>query len=181
MTSAEITNAIIGAFTALATLAAVVVAVLGIRHEARARQRAEARADAAEAARASDAAEREARDREAGRRHQADRVVAWADWVVDMELLGENAVGHWRIQITNASDLPVFDVVVVALGKDGGWQQNATARTLPPTTTRSVNVDMVGGGTRQEASDPVVRTRFRDAAGTVWERREDGVLTPLRD
>ncbi|GEL48807.1 hypothetical protein CHO01_39230 [Cellulomonas hominis] len=43
MTTAETFDAIIGAFTAIATLAAVVVAVLGIRHEAHARRRAEAR------------------------------------------------------------------------------------------------------------------------------------------
>jgi hypothetical protein len=48
-----------------------------------------------------------------------DRVFARADWVVEIEVLGERLVGCSRIQITNASDRSVFGGVLVVLGKSG--------------------------------------------------------------
>jgi hypothetical protein len=175
MTNAELTNAIIGALTALATLAAVVVAVVGIRRESQARQRAEARADAAEAARASDASEREARDRDAEQRHQAERIVAWAEWETVQPMMAGGDIGHWKLLLKNSSDLPAFEVTVMALTPDETWRHTASDPVLPPHSTRSVKADP-GAGRQGHVTRPEVGLRFRDAAGRWWLRTPTGGL-----
>lgn len=175
MSSPELVNVIIGVLTAIGTLAAVVVAVLGIRHESRARERAEARAEAAESARASDAAEREERDRRDAERHQAERIVAWAEWETIQPMAAGGDFGHWRLLLTNSSDLPAFDVTAMAVTSDGSWQHTATDAVLPPRSTRSVKAEP-GSGRSGHVTRPEVGLRFRDASDRWWRRTPSGGL-----
>ena len=115
---------------AIATAAAVVVALVGIRHESRARRRAEARASEAERQRdlerSASEARRAAEDRaeaERARRAQALAVIAWVERrslaMEEQQVLARVWRGDrsgrdwtWSVRWVNHSPMPVFDVSV---------------------------------------------------------------------
>lgn len=166
--------------TAIGTLAAVVVAVLAVRHESAARQRAEERAERAEAQREAAAAARAAQDADAqhqARRAQALQVIAWVEHQEVSDPLwlnsGAGTTPIHTLFLVNHSTAPVFDVELGTF--DAARNQDATLASFQV---------VPAGGTKQlvqqGAGDTLMGlVTFRDLAGVRWRRFATGRLAEL--
>ncbi|GEL48806.1 hypothetical protein CHO01_39220 [Cellulomonas hominis] len=81
-------------------------------------------------------------------------------------------IGRWRLLFRNSSDLPAFDVTVMAMTHDNSWTFTGTDRVLPPSSTRVVgpSVGDPGAGRQGHVASPEVGIKFQDAAGRWWLR-----------
>lgn len=174
---------------AVATAAAVIVAVWGVRRESRARKLAEARADAAEQARVAERervdrgrADQDAARREQDRRAQALQVIAWLEAVAVSHVItdteGRRLPTMLRFHYVNHSSSPLFDVTLRVFAS--GFNEFVDVAQVP----------VVPGGVRETA--PVPRrvqqeqargygavVDFRDLHGVHWRRTQDGKLFEL--
>ena len=130
------------------------------------------------------------------KRAQADRVAAWCDrydysppepaegyWHGDESVVTAWSIPAWDYSLRNASDVPVYDVVVLfrigehSLGTDA-------LDVLPPDDEPTVRE--IPSQVRREAMSAapqhgeIIRciVAFRDASGRRWRRGFDGVLSP---
>lgn len=178
---------------ALATSAAVIVALLAARHEAHARKRAEVRAEVAEAQRDRERSEADAqriaenrRRAVARRREQGLRLIAWAERsdLTREELTAGGKLStaalnarpwKWSVRMVNHSDMPAFDVsahIADQLIELGFLVHRAV---LP--AGAEVVVDLPSA--LQGLERPVAFLYFRDLPGVLWRRWQDGRLEEL--
>lgn len=166
---------------ALGTLAAVCVAIVGVRRESAARVRAEKRADAAEQAREADRirteGERATRETAAAlerHRAQAVQVIAWVDqregssWTG----IGGNRVvdGIPVLRLINDSGSPIFDVKLSLFDQRMHTDTPLVEFALIPAHGERT-LDLRGA-----ASEFSGVVRFRDLQGTWWCRYQNGHL-----
>jgi hypothetical protein len=174
---------------AIATAGAVVVAMWGVRREARARKVAEERAAAAEEARSAEraSAERYRASREAAqadgvRRSQALQVIAWLEEVPATHVIsdgsGEPLSTMFRCRYVNHSSSPLFDVRLRVFVS--GLNEFIEVLQVP----------VIPGDVRETAPVPeeIQRERgrhyeaimdFRDLRGVRWRRTQSGRLLEL--
>jgi len=130
-------------------------------------------------------------DRRDRLQQQASRVAAWWGLSNDPTFRGfpRRGSGAWLL---NASDVPVYDVVVEWL-HNGGVVEKRSRRVLPPSgepefvgILKSYGSDDTEAAERyQKVSEAIaevedgfdVRLSFRDARGRHWTRDADGRLT----
>ena len=180
VSAVDVANLITNGVMAVGTLAAVAVAVISTRHEAAARVRAEARAEAAERSRDAERrtadAERATREREAAARartEQALLVAVWPEWHTDI-VTGGGPIGHWKLKLGNFSRAPVFDLSVGATNEAGQVVAGAHLHALPPDTVKSADTEE-----RDREAPPRAEVVFRDLAGLTWSRKHTGELDPI--
>lgn len=174
---------------ALATAAAVIVAVLGLRRETGARKRAEARADAAEATREVERertdrqrAEQELAARDERRRAQALQVIAWVERRPPTRVRHDESgarplMDELVVHYINQSPSPLFDVKLAVYASGYNEQTDIGA------------VAVVPGHDRGELTPPDDVQRldreflgvilFRDLQGVRWRRVQNGYLQEL--
>lgn len=140
--------------------------------------------------------ERQERAQEA-RRAQANKVTAWFGPDVPTEEERARVLMHprvwpraWAACVANASDLPVYDVVVTfcfvnwqgrtwsAIERGTGAQPIVT---LPPRSETFVAMpeEVRGDVTEINESTFVIIVEFRDTAGTRWRRDDKGRLSEI--
>lgn len=161
---------------ALATSAAVLVALLSIRTE---RRRARAEHERAEHATAQAVAERarsdawRAEQADAARRAQALRVIAYPARKAVFRSIGGTSAHTWELKVANHSDAPIFDVHVTV--SVGDWHDEVTLELLSA-------YEMVSHPTDRLVRDPqaTATIHFRDVAGLRWTRHSTGELLEQR-
>ena len=177
---------------ALATAAAVIVAVLGLRRETRARKKAEARAEAAEAA---STAERERSDRqraeqeqaaqEERRKAQALQVIAWVETRRATRVLHDESgvrqlTDELVLHYVNQSPSPLFDARFAV--HPSGYNEHTeilTIAVVPGHDRDEIVLSDELQWQQKKAFTGVVR--FRDLQGAKWRRDENGNLQELHD
>lgn len=178
---------------ALSTAAAVVVALVGIRHESRARRRAEDRAREAERQRDVERTAAEARrvteeraQAERARRAQALAVIAWVErrglapeeqGVLARARRGDRSGRSWTwsLRWVNHSPMPVFDMsahVEAQVIENGPVIERAV---LPAGEDGLEDLPI----SLQGLDSPRAFVHFRDLAGVRWRRWQDGGLEAI--
>lgn len=114
-------------------------------------------------------------DRRDRRRSQAAKVACW--WGEKSEQVSHGGPRQWTIttpggMVRNASELPVHDVTV-RFSRDGKVVSRKPLAMLPPASD-PLYVMPTEYETGQEY---VVTMDFRDSAGRLWHRQQDGRLT----
>ncbi|WHP18823.1 hypothetical protein [Cellulomonas sp. ES6] len=164
---------------AIATTAAVFIAVAGIQREHKATEKAESREAAALAERDAERKQREAseaRSRDEARRAQAMLVIAYPRFKASMVTGGGRAIGAWQVLVSNHSTAPIFDVHVEAFL---GETRDAFADTsvLPPGEIARLETTEL----RPDAAEPGSVVYFRDLQNVRWRRYQDGTLAEVDD
>lgn len=161
---------------AIATTAAVFIALASIRREHEATKKAEQREAEAvaerDAERTTHGAER-AHAAERERRAQALLVIAYP-WMEGIDPTSTaRQVGHWQMVVDNYSPAPVFDVRCECFIGDE-LDSFSERLVLPPGGKQ-----LVFTTSKSPDDDPRTLVYFRDVAGVRWRRDEDGTLTEV--
>jgi hypothetical protein len=122
------------------------------------------------------------REREAAERHraQASRVFIWQKPVANPgDAYREEAEGPIGViaHVTNASDLPIYDVIISWHRGSAPLRQRNLEKPLMPGESEEDIEESLPRGTDLNHSGAVVF--FSDAAGTAWRRRPDGKLDEI--
>lgn len=103
---------------------------------------------------------------------QAAQVCAWTAEVRDRV----DAAPAVLLAIRNASDLPIYDLVVSVL-ENGAPLESVEFPVLPP-TDEPARRPLASASVERRGTDLLaVRLDFRDSSGTNWVRNESGVLS----
>lgn len=165
--------------TAVATTAAVIVALIAAVSDIRARTRAEADARDTRQQYERDRLEEDRARRLERRREQGLRVIAWVDHEL-AELPQETPAGRLIrklpvVRVINHSGMPVFAFSAHI------WETEKLAPTiidvavLPPGANETVPVPK----SLWDIEHPHAFAYFHDMAGTFWKREQDGDLVEL--